>query len=81
MWGRALRNAYKLFFLYVLAPPILMTIVLHFVFPEVEADTIFSEVLTTIPLICMYLSSVYATCRHLAWREDNIPALLMRNHS
>jgi len=78
LWNKAVFNIWKIFILYIIAPIVLISILTSYIIDNATSRLFFSQFIVVALLVFIYLCGVYATYKHILWRERNIPHLLNR---
>jgi len=81
LWNRAVFNIWKIFIIYIIIPIIVFSVLVGYIFGDVAEYSVLSQAVGILIVVFVYLVGVYATHRHILWRERNIPHLLNRPHS
>lgn len=76
LWGKACLNIAKISILYFILPLALYAGITGHFFEHLVNEPIYSDVFEAINLVVLYLSNVYASHRHVVWRNKNISHLL-----
>ena len=76
LWVKACVNMFMICMIYVIVPIIVFALLVNNLFYDVLNYSFGPEILMSILLIAIYFLSVFAVCRHIAWRNTNISHLL-----
>ena len=76
VWLKFLGNTLGLWLVFVMGVAFLLHPLLRLIASNFEAGSLFARVFGDLLLLVLYFSGVYATYRHVRWREKNIPHLL-----
>jgi len=76
--NKASVHSLKLIVLYIILPIVLYGSMANILISRFPGYPLLPEIVVTILLLLIYLMGVYATYKHIHWREANIPHLLNR---
>lgn len=76
LWLKACGHILKLIVLYVFIPLFMLSTIADRLLRDVPSDSIIMDIAVSIILLIVYFLGVYATYKHVNWRNKNIPHLL-----
>jgi len=74
--NRLLLHTVGIWFVVVMLPAIFFGYLFYFIADHFEAGSLLARILGNLERVVLYFAGVYATYRHVRWREKNIPHLL-----